>query len=150
MATTTSEHSLKLLAKVIISKLENAKHIEFNPGQRNDVRDALFRKMNENILTEQALSQMVRDEISSKSQDINDSNITETDAYKMRKKALKSQYEDNMIAGFYLKKTLRDVTAHLSGFFMKSPLIEEVFADDDVLKKIIQETISTFDESKVV
>lgn len=145
----TTEHSLRTLAKVIVSRLENAQHVEFNPAKRNDLRDSFFTLLGGLMLTEQALSQMVRDQIGAQSSNIADANITETEAYRMRRKALKEDYDDNAIAGFYLRAPLREVVAKAAAFFLKSPLVDEVFADDQTLHRLIQDTISTFDESKV-
>ncbi len=145
----TNEHSLRTLGKVILGRLENDGHIEFNPAKRNDVREVLYGKLNQYMLTEAGLSAMARDEVSSQAENISVSDITETDAFKIRRKNLKSQYEDNHIAGFYLKCSLKELVEKLGNFLLETPLVEEVFADDATLRKLILETISKFDESKV-
>ena len=147
--TQTNENSLRILSKVIVGKLENAKMIEFNPANRNDLREAFYRLLNNFMLTEQGLVNQVRGEIEAKMGKISDAELTQTEAFKMRKRALKEQYEDNKIVGFYLKTSLKDLATKAGDFFLRNSLVEEVFADDDEMRKLVLTSISTFDESKV-
>jgi hypothetical protein len=145
----TNEHSLATLGKVILGRLENDGHIEFNPVKRDDVRNLFLGEMRRYVLSEAALSEIVRNELASKADSISEQDITETEAFKIRKRALKSQYEDHQVAGFYLKCSLKELSERLGNFLLKTPVIEEVFADDATLRKLIMDSISKFDESKV-
>lgn len=149
MNTTTSQQSLKVLAKAIISKLENRKIIEFNPMKRNDLVEVYFKHLQRDVLTEEDLSEQTRKDVIARLGEVSDANLTESDAYRSQKKALKSKYEDNAVSGFYLKSPLRTVVQGSLKFLFDQPLIEDVFESDEVIQKLVMDAITTFDESKI-
>jgi hypothetical protein len=149
MTTTTTRYSLKVLAKSILGKLENRKAIEFNPKERSELLESFEKRLARLIITEEDLNEQVRGQVGKVSDALTDSNMTETEAFQSQKRALKSKLSDNMIQGFYLKAALRDVVADARKFLFDSSLVDDVFESDDVLDKMIRETIQTFDETKI-
>jgi hypothetical protein len=144
-----TQHSLKILAKVIISKLENKKLILFNPLNRNQLVENYYNFLKNNILTDQDLSEMARLDVSKNLESLEDANFSESEAYRSQKKALIKKYEENSIQGFFLKKTLKQIIEESIQFLFDNELIEDVFASDEELYHIINDTIRTFDDSKV-
>ena len=61
--TTTSHTSLKVLAKSILIKLENNKFIVFNPKERGELQEDLFRKLSKFVLTEEDINAQVRAQV---------------------------------------------------------------------------------------
>ena len=145
----TSLNSLRTLSKVLLAKMENKKWVEFNPKSRGALQEEFFKHLQKSILTEEDLTRMVREQVSQVSDQISEQNITETDAFKSQKKVLRSKFEDHAIQGFYLKKSLRDVCKDVCHFLLNAPLVEDVFESDEQISKLVQETVSQFDESKV-
>lgn len=148
-ATTTNHTSLKTLAKSILNRLENNKFIVFNPKERGELQEDLFRRLSKFILTEEDLNNQVRTQVAAVSDAINDQNILESDAFKSQKRALKSRMGDNELHGFYFQDTLRAVCSRVCKFLFESPFIEDVFESDEVIQKTVMDTIQQFDESKI-
>ena len=148
-ARATNESSLRVLSQVLVGRLENQKHIVFDSKNRTMLRDELFRSLRPLVVTEQDLVSMAREAILSRTQDIADQNIAESEAFRMKKKDFKEKYADHEIAGFYLKVPLREVVRKVCEFLFSCDLVEDVFESDEVIQKLVQDSISTFDESKV-
>ena len=145
----TNEHSLRTLCNVLLTRLEKGNYILFNPRDRNQVREELYETMKGVMLTEDDLIEIARDAISGKAQDIADQNITETDAFKMKKKDIKADFSDNQVAGFYLTGSLREVAGKVGPFLFSCKYIEDVFESDEAIQRMVQESILNFDESKI-
>lgn len=134
---------------MVLARLEKGQHILFNPKDRNQLRDHLLGKLKEFILTEEDISQIAREAVASKTDDLEDNSITETEAFRHKKKELKDEFEGATVAGFYLTSSLRDVSNTVAPFLLKDPLVEDVFASDSEIQKLVQESMQTFDESKI-
>lgn len=147
--TSTTKNSLKNLGKSIINRLENKKHIEIDAKKRTDLYEMIFKLLSKHVLTEEDLTDRVRNEISSHSDAIADQNITETAAFQSRKKQLREQLGEHELHGFYFQDSMRTAVLKVCSFLLDSPLIEEVYETDDVLQKNILDTIQNFDESKM-
>lgn len=149
MSATTNHNSLKLLTKSILNKLENQKFIVFNPKDRTELQDELFRRLSRSVLTEEDITNTVRQQVSAASEAISDSNITETDAFQSQKRAMKGRLSENEVRGFYLQNTLRAVCADVCKFLFDSRYVEDVFESDEVIQKLVMDTFQNFDESKI-
>lgn len=133
----------------MISRLEKHKCIEFNPRDREALRKDFVEEMKGVMMTEQDLNEIARDSITGKAEDIADHNITETEAFKMRKKDLKDDLGENLVAGFYLTSSLREVCRKVPAFFLRNKYVEDVFESDETIQKMFQELLTNFDESKI-
>ena len=149
MNSTTNRHSLQLLAKSILNRLENNKFIIFNAKDRLLLQDDLFKRLENSVLTEEDINNQVRGQVSHASEAISDQNITETDAYQSQKRAIKSRLSENEIQGFYLQGTLRSICSDVCKFLFESRFVEDVFESDEAIQKLVMETIQKFDESKM-
>ncbi|MBI3558691.1 MAG: hypothetical protein HY074_20680, partial [Deltaproteobacteria bacterium] len=76
----TSHTSLRVLAKSILNKLENNKFIVFNPKERGELQEDLYRKLSKFILTEEDINTQVRAQVTANAGALSDQNIAETDA----------------------------------------------------------------------
>lgn len=148
-ATTTNHTSLKTLSKSILNRLENNKYIVFNPKERGDLQEDLFRTLSKFVVTEEDINNQVRSQVSANSEAISEQNITETDAFKSQKRALKARMGDNELHGFYFQDTLRGICSKVCKFLFDSPYVEDVFESDEAIQKLVMETIQNFDESKI-
>lgn len=148
-ASTTNTTSLKTLAKSILNKLENNKYIVFNPKDRTALQEDLYKRLSKTILTEEDITNQVRSQVAQVSDAISEQNVTETEAFKSQKRAIKSRLGDNEVHGFYLQKTLRDVCSDVGKFLFDSRYVEDVFESDEAIHRLVMETIQTFDESKI-
>lgn len=145
----TTQNSLRTLAKSILNKLENNKFIVFNPKERGDLQEDLFRKLTKVVLTEEDLNNQVRTQVTANSEAINEQNLTETEAFQSQKRALKTRMGDNELNGFYFQTTLRGVCQNVCKFLFDSPFVEDVFESDEAIQKLVMDTIQSFDESKL-
>lgn len=145
----TNKHSLKTLANLLLSRMENRKYLLFNPKDRSVIQAELLEFLPNFLLSEEALNEEVRGAVTSRSGEISDANFSETEAYQSQKRALKSKYSDNAIAGFYLKTSLRQACKEIADFLFDNSHVEDVFESDEVLQKLVQETITNFDESQI-
>lgn len=145
----TTRHSLKLLTKSVLNKLENRKFIEINPATRNELQEEFCKYLSRSIITDEDLTERVRAEISSHSQDISDKNITETSAFQSRKNALKAQLGENELHGFFFQQPLRSVAMSVSKYLLDSSLVDEVYESDEAILKLVLDTLQNFDENKI-
>jgi hypothetical protein len=145
----TNHHSLKLLAKSILNRLENRKFIVFNPKDRGALQEELVSRLSRYVLTEEDITNQVRGDVHKASEAIADSNIAEQEAFQSQKRALRARYEDNAIHGFYLKDTLRNVCVAVGQFLFDSSHVEDVFESDEAIHRLVMETIQQFDETKI-
>src|SRR5262249_15240379 len=137
----------KLLAKSILSRLESNKFIVFNAKERGELQDDLVRRLGRFIVTEEDLNNQVRAQVAARGDALSEQNITETDAFKSQKRALKSRMGDNQLHGFYFQDTLRGVCASICKFLFESPFVEDVFGTDEAIQRSVMETIQAFKES---
>ena len=145
----TNRHSLHTLAKVLAGRLESKKYIEFSPKTRETLYADLASYLNKYILTEEDLTNQVREHVSRVSGSLAEQSINETEAFQSQKKALRAKYADNAVHGLYLKVTLRELCTKVLGFLFDYSGIDEVFGTDDVITQLVMTTIQTFDESKL-
>ncbi len=149
ISNSTTRISLKTLGKSIINRLENKKFIEIDSGKRTDLYEMLFKLLSKHVLTDEDLTDRVRNEISTHSDAIADQNLTETAAFQSRKKQLREQLGEHEMHGFYFQDSMRTAVLKVCSFLLESPLIEEVYEADDILQKSILDTIQNFDENKI-
>lgn len=149
MTPNTTQNSLKTLSKSILNRLENNKFIVFNPKERGELQDDLYRRLTKAILTEEDITNQVRTQVAGASEAISEQNITETDAFQSQKRAIKARMGDNQLHGFYFQDSLRGVCVSVRKFLFESPFVEDVFESDDAIQKLVMETIQAFDESKM-
>ncbi len=147
-AASTTHTSLRVLAKSILNKLENNKFIVFNPKERGELQEDLFRKLSKFILTEEDINNQVRSAVTANSDALSDQNIAEGDAFQSQKRALKSRMGDNQLHGFYFQDSLRGICIKVCKFLFESPFVEDVFESDEAIQKLVMDTIQAFDESK--
>lgn len=145
----TNQTSLKTLAKSILNRLENNKYIVFNPKERGDLQEDLYRKLSKFILTEEDITNQVRAQVAQNAEAISEQNLTETEAFQSQKRALKSRMGDNELHGFYFQDTLRGICIKVGKFLFDSPFVEDVFESDEAIHKLVMETIQNFDETKM-
>ncbi|MGE4233693.1 MAG: DUF507 family protein [Bacteriovoracia bacterium] len=146
---TTNNHSLKTLAKSILTKLENQQIITNDPKKRTELYDEFQKELSRWMLTDEDLTQMVRSQVTENSDKLSEQNLSETEAFQSQKRALRQKFEENAVQGFYLKTSLRDVCKGINKFLLSNPLIEDVFETDEVIERFLLETIQKFDESKM-
>ena len=145
----TTHQSLRVLGKSILSRLENNKYIIFNPTKRNELQDSLYSELVKWIITDEDIVTQVRDQVASRTEQLNDYSITETEAFKSRRAAIRKEVNDNELHGFYFKGTLRDVCINVGKFLFKTPIVEDVFESDENIHKLVMDTIRKFDEGKI-
>jgi hypothetical protein len=149
MTPNTNNNSLKTLSKSILNRLENNKYIVFNPKERGELQEDLYRKLAKTVLTEEDITNQVRTQVAGATDALTEQNITETDAFQSQKRALKARMGENVLHGFYFQDTLRGVCISVRKFLFESPFVEDVFESDEAIQKLVMETIQNFDESKM-
>ncbi len=149
MSDRTTRQTLKLLATSIINKLENRKYIEIDSSSRNVLQDKLSVLLSRSVLTDEDLTDRIRKDISKVSDEIQDQNLTETAAFQSRKKLLKEEIGEHEIRGLYFQKTVRNVVIEIAKFLMSTEEVVEVYESDEIIHRIVIDTIQNFDPSKM-
>jgi hypothetical protein len=145
MATTsTSRQTVGLLCKSIINKLENNKAIVFGPRLRQVIQDEIANLIGPFILTDQDLRDRTLAMLGSQAETLEGSEITESAQYKTARAIVRKNFGDDELNGFYFQKNLKIIAETISKYLMSSSHIDDVFETDEVLEKIIVETVKRF------
>lgn len=145
----TNRESVRSLARLILSRLENLKAIAYAPQARESLRDKLLAIMGQSILTEQDLHEKTLETIGAKADDLNESQHTESAQYRTAKSIVRKSFGDDQLNGFYFQKPMRNIAKDICRFLMETSEIEDVFETDDQLEQLIVGVIKQFDEGKM-
>ncbi len=147
--TNTNRNTVKLLCNSIITRLENRKAIELTASVRDTVRDALYDLLGQHIMTDEDLRNQTLEKIGAASNQLIDSEITESSQYRTARSLVRKSFGDDELNGLYFKKTLKELAEMAVGFMMSSTQIDEVFESDDELGKMIVDIVKKFKAENV-
>lgn len=140
----TTQETVHLLCKSILTRLENRKAISFSVEKRQTIQNELYALIGPFIYTEEDLRNQTLDKLGANASILEDSNFSESDQYKSAKSVVRSSFGDDVLNGFYYQKPIRVLAQLIRNYLMESSLIEEVFESDADLDKMIVETIQKF------
>ncbi len=149
MSMATDRETVKALCKSIITRLENQKAITFPPRLRQIVSEEVYGLVGPYILTEQDIRERAIQKMGGRAEQIQDSQMTESDAFKAAKSIVRGGLGDDELNGFYFQKPLKHVAETISQYLMRSSHIDDVFETDEDLELKIVDVVKKFDPAQL-
>jgi hypothetical protein len=140
----TKKEHLKILAKSVVTRLEQDQAIVLNPRTRQMVYQDLFLKIEPYILTDEDIRERVISQLGLKSEELGETGYTENDQYRAAKNMLMSKHGENAVAGLYYQVPVKNVAQDIGVFLMNHNQVEDVFPSDEELEKTIVQFLKRF------
>ncbi len=145
----TKKDHIKVLAKNVVSRLEQDQSIALNPRTRQMVYQDLYVKISPYILSDEEVREKIITQLGQKAEALTDSGAAETDQYKAAKAVLMNKLGQNAVNGLYYQIPVKNVAILVVQFLMNHNQVEEVFLSDDELEKSIVDFFKKFDSSQL-
>ncbi len=145
----TSFETIKLLSQSVIRRLESQKMIAIIREQRNELTEELAKFLSSYVMTQEDMEKHVMDSIGEKNEMLDELRLSGGEAYRTLKQSWLSRYGENEVDGLYFQEPVKYTADRLIQFFLKSKYVDEVFADDASLEKMIVSTIAGFRRAKL-
>ena len=140
----TKRETVKNLFKSIVTRLSKDGAIEFPARLRQVVQDELYDLLGNHILTDQDLHERTLTKIGSSAEALLDAQLAESPQYRTARSIVRKGFGDDELNGFYFQKSLKVLAEQMSGYFMRSSHIDDVFETDEELGRQIVEEIKRF------
>lgn len=140
----TKRDHVKVLAKNVISRMEQDEAIALNVRMRQNVYQDLHSKIEAYILTDEDVRKRVLEKLGHKEEELKDSESSESDQYKAAKSIVMNQIGDHAISGLYYQIPLKTLAQMIGQFVMNHSYVEEVFLSDEELEKTIVDFLKRF------
>lgn len=145
----TNFETIKLLAQSIVRRLEGQRMVAIIREQRNELVDDLASTLAPYILTQEDMEKNVLESIGEKNEVLDELRLSGGEAYRTLKQSWLSKYGENEVDGLYFQEPIRYTAGRVIQYLMKSRFVDEVFADDQALEKMIVSVIAGFRRSKL-
>ena len=145
----TKKDHIKVLAKNVVSRLEQDEAIALNPRTRQMVYQDLFTKISPYILSDEEVREKIITQMGQKADELSDTGVTESDQFKAAKAVLMNKLGDNAVHGLYYQIPVKNVAILVVQFLMSHNQVEEVYLSDDELEKTIVDFFKKFDSSQL-
>ena len=145
----TKKEHVKILAKNVVSRLEQDEAIVLNPRMRQNVYQDLYLKLEPLILTDEEVREKIIHELGQKSESLGDSGAAESDQYKAAKSVIMNKIGENAVMGLYYQRPVKSVANIVSEFLMNHHLVEDVFPSDEELEKTIVDYFKKFNPEQL-
>ena len=140
----TKKEHVKIIAKNVVSRLEQDEAIVLNPRMRQNVYQDLFLKLEPLILTDEEIREKIISELGQKAESLSDTGLAESDQYKAAKAVIMNKLGENAVMGIYYQRSIKAVANIVSEFLMNHHLVEDVFSSDEELEKTIVDFFKKF------
>lgn len=145
----TKKDHIKVLAKNVVSRLEQDESIALNPRTRQMVYQDLYTKLSPYILTDEEMRDKILTQIGQKAEALEDSGHSESDQYKAAKSVLMNKLGENAVNGLYYQIPVKNVATLVVQFMMSHNQVEEVYLSDDDLEKSIVDFFKKFNPEQL-
>ncbi len=140
----TKRDHVRILAKNVVTRLEQDQAIELNPRTRQNVYQDLYYKLAPMVMTDEEVREKVLEQMGKKAEALDEAQFTESDAYKTAKSMLMARVGENALQGLYYQRPVKMVAEAIAEFLMSHHLVDEVYADDETLHKSILDHLKRF------
>ncbi len=140
----TKKDHVKVLAKNVVSRLEQDESIVLNPRTRQNVYQDLYLKISPFVLTDEEIRERVLKEMGLKSEELSDTAYTESDQYRAARGIIMSKLGENAVSGLYYQQPVRNVAQMIGHFLMGHNQVEDVFPSDEELERAIVDFLKKF------
>lgn len=145
----TNFETIKLLAQSVVRRLESQKLIAIVREQRAELADDLAQHLAPFILTQDDMEKNVMGSIGEKNEVLDELRLSGGEAYRTLKQSWLSRYGENEVDGLYFQEPVKYTAGRVIQYLLKSKFVDEVFADDQTLERMIVQTIGTFRRAKL-
>lgn len=145
----TNFETIRLLAQSVIRRLESQKTIAIVREQRAELSDDLATFLAPHILTQEDMEKNVMESIGEKNEMLDELRLSGGEAYRTLKQSWLSRYGENEVDGLYFQEPVKYTADRVIKYLLKSDFVEEVFADDQTLERMIVATIAGFKRAKL-
>ncbi len=145
----TKKDHIKVLAKNLVSRLEQDESIALNQRTRHMVYQDLYVKLNPYILSDEEVREKILTQLGQKAEELTDAGATESDQFKAAKAVLMNKIGENAVHGLYYQIPIKNVAVLVVQFLMSHNQVEEVYLSDDDLEKSIVDFFKKFDSSQL-
>ena len=145
----TKREHIKVLAKNVVSRLEQDEAIVLNPRTRQMVYTDLHLKLEAMILTDEEIREKILSQLGLKAEELGETGYTENDQYKAAKSVIMSKLGENAVSGLYYQQPVRNVAQQIGNFLMNHGQVEDVFPSDDELEKAIVDFLKRFNPAQL-
>jgi hypothetical protein len=145
----TKREHVKVLAKNVVTRLEQDEAIVLNPRMRQNIYQDLYLKLEPLILTDEEIREKVIGELGSKAESLSESNSAESDQFKAAKAVLMTKLGENAVMGLYYQRPVKNVAQIVGDFLMNHHLVEDVFPSDEELEKTIVDYFKKFNPEQL-
>ena len=145
----TKKEHVRVLAKNVVSRLEQDQSIVLNMRMRQHVYQDLFLKLEPLILTDEDIREKVIAQMGQKAEALNDSGLAESDQFKAAKAVILGKYGENAVMGLYYQQSVKAVAKRIGEFLMNHHQVEDVFPSDEELEKSLVDFLKRFNPSEL-
>jgi hypothetical protein len=145
----TKKEHVKVLAKNVVSRLEQDQSILLNPRTRQNVYQDLYLKLAQFVLTDEEIRERTLKEIGLKAEELSESAYTESDQYRAAKGIIMGKLGENAVMGLYYQQPVRNVAQLIGKFLMSHDHVEDVFPSDEELEKAIVDFLKKFNPDQL-
>ncbi len=145
----TKKEHVRVLAKNVVSRLEQDQSIVLNLRMRQHVYQDLFLKLEPLILTDEDIREKVIAQLGLKAEALTDSGSAESDQFKAAKSVILNKYGENAVMGLYYQQPVKAVAQRIGEFLMSHHQVEDVFPSDEELEKSLVDFLKRFNPSEL-
>ena len=145
----TKKDHIKVLAKNIVSRLEQDESIALNPRTRQMVYQDLYTKLSPYIITDEEMREKILAQLGQKAEALEGSEATESEQYKASKAVMMKKLGENAVHGLYYQIPIKNVATLVVQFMMSHNQVEEVYLSDDDLEKSIVDFFKKFNPEQL-
>jgi hypothetical protein len=145
----TKKEHVKILAKNVVSRLEQDQAIVLDPRNRQAIYEDLFTALSPVVLTDDEIREKILSEMGLKADTLIDSGANESDQYKAAKSVIMNKVGENAVMGLYYQKSVKAVALQIAQFMMKHKFVEDVFPSDEELEKSIVDFLKRFNPEQL-
>ena len=145
----TKKEHVKILAKNVVSRLEQDQAIVLNPRDRQVIYDDLFTALAPQILTDDEVRVQILAQLGLKADTLVESGANESDQYKAARNVIMSKVGENAVMGLYYQKSIKSIALQIAQFLMNHKAVEDVFPSDEELEKTIVDFLKRFNPEQL-
>lgn len=145
----TDNQTIILLVQQIIKRLESNRHIAIIRDQRDSLVEQTATAIRPLVLTHEDMENEVMGNLETKTEELEQLRLSGGEAYRTVRQRWLAKHGEHEVDGLYFQKPIKYIAESIIKFFFSCDLVDEIFAEDNVLLKTIVATIGSFRRSKL-
>ena len=137
--------TLRVLAIYVINHLKEARMIEFDINQRENLVEKLATEFGVSFATDEDICTQAIEEVEEKmGVDNMPEDVTESEMFNHARKEIVRSFGGENIGGLYLVESLHQASHRITNFLMDCDLIEDVFGNDEEIAVFLIKILRNF------